>query len=70
MKTIIQKVIKPSFSKAANKQIAKPLYERFLSEFNRIYPDLKIKSGFFGKDMKIESVNDGPFTLCYDTDNF
>ena len=65
----IKKGSKPSFSKAANKQIAKPLYERFLFEFNRICPDLKVKSGLFGEDMKIESVNDGPFTLFYDTDN-
>tara|TARA_B100001287_G_C22599608_1_gene489756 strand:- start:415 stop:849 length:435 start_codon:yes stop_codon:yes gene_type:complete len=65
----IKKGSKPSFSRAANRQMAEPLYKRFLLEFNRHCPDLEIRSGIFGEDMKIESVNDGPFTLCYDTDN-
>ena len=64
----LKKGSKPSFSKAAKSQIAKPLYDKFLSELNRLYPNLKVRSGLFGEDMRIESVNDGPFTLCYDTD--
>ena len=29
----------------------------------------KVEHGDFGADMQVESVNDGPVTLLFDTDN-
>ena len=44
---------RPGFSHAAKPELAEPLYEH----------------GEFGADMKVASVNDGPVTLLFDTDN-
>lgn len=56
---------RPSFLGAARPETAIPLYERFLSECERLgYPP---QHGQFGADMQVESLNDGPVTLIVDT---
>ncbi|HXJ99081.1 MAG TPA: D-aminoacyl-tRNA deacylase, partial [Gelidibacter sp.] len=59
---------RPSYIKAAKPDIAIPLYENFIKQFEN---DLnkKIQTGQFGADMKVELLNDGPVTLVIDTKN-
>ena len=57
---------RPSFAEAAPPELGNRLYERFLSECERLgYPP---QHGRFGAEMKVESLNDGPVTLILDTD--
>ena len=58
---------RPSFTGAAKPDVAVPLYERFLSACGRLgFPP---EHGSFGADMQVASVNDGPVTILFDTDN-
>ena len=59
---------RPSYIKAAKPDIAIPIYEGFIKNFER---DLskKIGTGIFGADMKIDLLNDGPVTITIDTKN-
>ena len=57
---------RPSFTDAANPELGKALYEKFLTICEELgYPP---QHGEFGADMQVESVNDGPVTLILDTD--
>ncbi len=64
----IKKGNRPSYTKAANPEIALPLYETFVAQLQK---DLQanIRTGVFGADMKISLVNDGPITICMDSKN-
>ena len=57
---------RPSYTKAAHPDVAKPLYEKFKQQ---IHFDLvrAIHSGIFGADMKVSLINDGPVTIYIDT---
>ena len=56
---------RPSFAEAADPELGKRLYERFLAECAALgYPP---QHGEFGADMQVSSVNDGPVTLILDT---
>lgn len=57
---------RPSYSRAANPQIAIPLYEQFI---RKLTADLgrPIQTGEFGADMKVHLINDGPVTIIIDT---
>lgn len=57
---------RPGFSKAAKPDLAIPLYELFLEECRK--RGFAVEHGEFGADMQVESVNDGPVTLLFDTD--
>jgi D-tyrosyl-tRNA(Tyr) deacylase len=57
---------RPSYIKAANPAIAKPLYEQFVSKL-RHYSGFEIQTGEFGADMKVALINDGPVTVWIDT---
>lgn len=59
---------RPSYIKAAKPDIAIPLYENFIKQFEN---DLnkKIQTGQFGADMKVELLNDGPVTIIIDSKN-
>lgn len=59
---------RPSYIKAAKPDIAIPLYEAFVTQFER---DLgqKVQTGQFGADMKVALINDGPVTIIIDTKN-
>ena len=56
---------RPSFTKAASPEIAIPLYEEFIKLLKKSHP---VKTGVFGAAMEIASVNDGPVTLIYETE--
>lgn len=51
---------RPSFIDAARPEVAIPIYKQFINELRK---DLKVETGEFGADMKIQSVNDGPVTI-------
>ena len=57
---------RPGFSHAAKPELAVPLYEKFMTECRA--HGFVVEHGEFGADMQVESVNDGPVTLYYDTD--
>jgi len=59
---------RPSYSRAAQPEIAVPLYETFI---RKLTEDLgkPIRTGEFGADMKVNLVNDGPVTIIIDSKN-
>lgn len=57
---------RPGFSHAAKPDIAAPLYEKFMQCLKD--KGFKVEHGEFGADMQVASVNDGPVTLLFDTD--
>jgi D-tyrosyl-tRNA(Tyr) deacylase len=56
---------RPSFIEAAEPKIADKLYEYFANECRKIIP--KVEKGIFGADMKVELLNDGPFTIILES---
>jgi D-tyrosyl-tRNA(Tyr) deacylase len=56
---------RPSYIRAANPTVAKPLYEQFVSKLQQ-YSDFEIQTGEFGADMKVSLINDGPVTIWID----
>ena len=58
---------RPGFSGAAKPDVAIPLYEKFSSACRN--EGFHVEHGQFGADMKVVSVNDGPVTLLFDTQN-
>ena len=58
---------RPGFTAAARPETAVPLYERVIAGCEaRGFP---VRTGVFGADMKVASVNDGPVTILLDTDH-
>ena len=57
---------RPGFSGAAKPDLAIPLYERFMEQCRA--RGFRVAHGQFGADMKVASVNDGPVTILYDTE--
>ncbi|NLP25752.1 MAG: D-tyrosyl-tRNA(Tyr) deacylase [Clostridiales bacterium] len=52
---------RPNFIMAGNPKLAEELYELFIEECKKYTPI--VKKGVFGADMKVELINDGPFTV-------
>lgn len=59
---------RPSYIKAANPDIAIPLYKAFVKQLE-IDLKKKVQTGQFGADMKVELLNDGPVTIIIDSKN-
>lgn len=57
---------RPNFIQAAKSDEANRLYEYFV-EYLRS-KGFHVETGSFGADMKVELLNDGPFTLILDSD--
>lgn len=55
---------RPSFTKAGNPTLANELYEYIISKCRAEFP---VETGSFGADMKVELLNDGPFTIILDS---
>lgn len=58
---------RPGFTEAARPDTAIPLYELVIKEC--VDRGFKVGTGEFGADMKVASINDGPLTILFDTDN-
>lgn len=58
---------RPSFSGAGNPAESERLYELFVERARRDVAH--VACGEFGADMQVSLVNDGPFTICLDTDD-
>ena len=56
---------RPSFIKAARPEMAVDLFEYFKELIKK--SDLKVESGIFGADMKVELLNNGPVTIVMDS---
>ncbi len=57
---------RPSFIRAARPEVAIPLYEQFLALLEAAMGK-PVARGVFGADMKVALVNDGPVTICVDS---
>jgi D-tyrosyl-tRNA(Tyr) deacylase len=57
---------RPGFTGAAKPELAIPLYERFMAHCRE--RGFMVQHGEFGADMQVESCNDGPVTILYDTE--
>ena len=55
---------RPSFTNACEQTRANELYEYFKLKCSEY--DVKVESGIFGADMKVELLNDGPVTILLD----
>ena len=53
---------RPSFIEAGKPDMANEMYEYIIAKCKEQVP--VVEKGEFGADMKVESVNDGPVTLC------
>ena len=59
---------RPSYIKAANPEIAIPLYKSFIEASENLLGK-RLQTGEFGADMKVSLINDGPVTIIIDTKN-
>lgn len=58
---------RPSFIEAGSPDMANELYEYVIDRISN--EGINVASGEFGADMKISLINDGPFTICFDSDD-
>lgn len=57
---------RPSFIRAGKPDMANAMYEYIISECRKIVD--VVQTGSFGADMKVDLLNDGPFTILLDSD--
>ena len=57
---------RPSFIKAGNPELANSYMNISLRHAKKELP--VVETGSFGADMKVELMNDGPFTIVLDSD--
>ncbi len=57
---------RPGFTGAAKPDLANPLYEHFMAHCRQRGFD--VQHGEFGADMAVDSLNDGPVTILFDTE--
>ena len=59
---------RPGFSEAAEPEKAKYLYSHFVSCLKQ--NGISTQTGEFGSEMAVKLTNDGPVTICLDSDQF
>ena len=57
---------RPGFSRAAKPDLAVPLYERCMARCRE--RGFRVEHGEFGAEMDVASVNQGPVTILFDTE--
>ena len=57
---------RPSFIEAGKPDMANEMYEYIIAKCKEQVP--VVEKGEFGADMKVELLNDGPFTILLDSD--
>ena len=57
---------RPGFTGAAKPDVAIPLYERFMAHCRE--RSFTVEHGEFGAKMEVESLNHGPVTILFDTE--
>ena len=60
---------RPSFTPSAEPNVANRLYDIYCEQL-KANGVRKVEKGIFGADMKVSLVNDGPVTICLDTDTW
>ena len=58
---------RPSFTDSEEPENANRLYELYCDELKK-NGIRKVEKGIFAADMKVSLINDGPVTICFDTD--
>lgn len=61
----VKKGNRPSFTRAAGKECALPLYKTFNEHLET--HGMTVKEGFFGEHMDVTIHNDGPITMIYES---
>jgi len=61
----VRRGLRPSWSDAAQPEIAEPLYEYFVASARKLIS--KVETGSFRKMMQVELLNDGPVTILLDS---
>jgi D-tyrosyl-tRNA(Tyr) deacylase len=56
---------RPGFTTAASPELAERLWHRFVGALKGL--GLQVATGQFGREMEVELVNDGPFTIWLDS---
>lgn len=59
---------RPSFTKAGTPALAEELYEYFKKKVKEDFGH--VECGVFGADMKVSLINDGPFTVLWDSEEW
>lgn len=58
---------RPSFTDSEEPEKAKALYDLYCEEL-KANGVKRVEKGVFGADMQVSLINDGPVTICFDTD--
>ena len=61
----VRRGLRPSWIDAAAPEIAKPLYEFFITQAQKLLTE--VASGSFQSMMQVELINDGPVTILLDS---
>ena len=61
----VRRGLRPSWSDAAQPEVAEPLYEYFVARSREVIQ--QVETGSFRKMMQVELVNDGPITILLDS---
>jgi D-tyrosyl-tRNA(Tyr) deacylase len=57
---------RPTYIRAAKREISEPIYEKFVQYLAKTY-SIDVKTGIFGADMQINLTNAGPVTIIIDS---
>ena len=58
---------RPSYINAANPNLAKNLYNKFIEKLKNY--EINVEKGRFGAHMKLDCINDGPVTILLGENN-